>query len=137
MQMYYRPPVRGQIHNIRAIADFSVKTIEVLALAREFDLVKTWNWTAADSAILGTRNEFDMDALAVLKMPWPYKHRFAAFSFKGGDFLDERACVTALFNSCRPVRSLLLESLHSTYCTSCHSSGTVIRHRLSWRGHVL
>lgn len=106
MQMFYRPPVHGQTHNIRAVSDFAVKAVEVLALAREFDLVKSWNWTASDSAILETRSEFDMDALAVLKMPWPYKHRFAAFRFKGGDFLDERGCVAAFFDSCLPVRPL-------------------------------
>jgi hypothetical protein len=106
--MFYRPPARSQVHNIRAIADFAVKSVEVLALAREFDLVKTWNWTTADSAILVTRSDFDVDALAVLKMPWPYKCRFAAFSCKGGDLLDENGSLAVVFSSCRPVRPFRL-----------------------------
>lgn len=100
MQMFYRPPEQGQMHNIRAVADFCVKSVEILALAREFDLVKTWNWTVSESAILENRSEFDVDALAVLKMPWPYKPRFAAFSCKGGDLLDERSSLAVLFQSC-------------------------------------
>ena len=106
LQMFYRPPLQGQIHNIRAIADFAVKGVEVLALAREFDLVKTWNWTAADSAITKTRSDFDIDALVVLKMPWPYKPRCAALTSKGGDFLDEKGNLTVVFDSCLPVRIL-------------------------------
>jgi hypothetical protein len=103
MQMFYRPPVNGQVHNIRAVADFALKSVEILALAREFDLVKSWNWTVSDSSVLETRGDFDIDAMVVLKMPWPYKQRFTAFRCKGGDFLDERGSVAVVFESCHQV----------------------------------
>lgn len=130
--MFYRPPMQGQIHNIRAVADFAVKGVEVLALAREFDLVKTWNWTASASAILKTRSEFDIDALAVMKMPWPYKHRCAAFSSKGGDLLDERGNMTIVFDSCLPVRLLLVSLWCMRHCIQPAEAGCD-RYRLARR----
>jgi hypothetical protein len=52
LQVFYREPRDdSHIHSFRFVADFALPTVDILALAREFDLVASWNWTVTDSQV--------------------------------------------------------------------------------------
>jgi hypothetical protein len=99
LQTFYRKRPDSQVHNLRAVADFACTAVEVLALAREFDLISTWNWTVQESHIVETHSDMDIVALAVVKMPWPYRNRMATVRAVGGDCLSDRACAIVYFHS--------------------------------------
>lgn len=44
----------------------------VIALAKEFDLVPTWCKFVTESAVLSERDMTEMAVLATLWMPWPF-----------------------------------------------------------------
>ena len=87
------------MHNFRIVADFALPAVDVLALAREFDLVSSWNWAVTDSQILTEYGDMHIDAYAVLRMPWPFANRRAVLTAEGGDCLDEAGCATVLMQS--------------------------------------
>ena len=95
-QIYYRGPQRGsKVHSFRFVADFALPAMDVVALAREWDLVHTWCWPAADSAILQERGNFTFDVYLVLQLPWPFPDRKTVICVQGGDCFegDGTACV--------------------------------------------
>lgn len=104
LQIFYRRQPHTTVHHFRFIADFPCALVEVLALAREFDLISSWNWTIPDSVILSERSDMDLSAYAVVRMPWPYHNRFAAVRAQGSDCLQEEGCANVIFASCPCVR---------------------------------
>lgn len=104
LQIFYRRQPAATVHHFRFIADFPCALVEVLALAREFDLISSWNWTVPDSLILSERSDMDLSAYAVVRMPWPYNNRYAAVRARGSDCLQEDACAKVIFASCPCVR---------------------------------
>jgi hypothetical protein len=84
------------VHCFRFVADFALPTGDIVALAREWDLVHTWCWPAADSAIVAERDAFDLDAYLVLQLPWPFPNRYTVLRIEGGDCLADDGCVVVL-----------------------------------------
>lgn len=105
LQIFYRRHAQATVHQFRFIADFACSLVEVLALAREFDLISSWNWTVPDSRILSERSDMDLSAFAVVRMPWPFNNRYATVRAQGGDCLQEDACARVVFASCPCVRA--------------------------------
>lgn len=87
------------MHRFRFLADFALPTCEIVALAREWDLVRTWCWPAADSALLAEYGDFDMDAYLVLQVPWPFPNRRTVMRTHGGDCFDEDGAAVVLMET--------------------------------------
>eukprot|EP00892_Ulva_mutabilis_P000409 jgi/Ulvmu1/10369/UM061_0052.1 len=100
LQIFYRRNPQATVHQFRFVADFAASLVEVLALAREFDLISSWNWTVPDSRILSERSDMDLSAFAVVRMPWPFNNRYATVRAQGGDCLQEDSCARVVFASC-------------------------------------
>ena len=100
LQIFYRGPRGGsKIHCFRFIADFAIPTGDIVALAREWDLLHTWCWPAADSVILEERDDFDFDAYLVLQLPWPFPNRYTVMRVAGGDCLADDGSVVVLMET--------------------------------------
>jgi hypothetical protein len=99
VQNFYRKRPDSPIHSFRFIADFPSAGADLLALAREFDLAPSWNWSVPDAAILATRSDIDMDVYLVLYLPWPFSNRRAALRVIGSDMLKEEGALVVTMHS--------------------------------------
>ena len=87
------------VHSVLLSGVVDAPTGHVLAIAREFDLVASWNNFLLDTTILETTSLLSVVVYAGLWVPPPLSNRDFAVHVQGFDLLDEHGCVLVLFNS--------------------------------------
>jgi hypothetical protein len=101
------------VHSFRFVTDFAHSSTDILALAREFDLIPSWNWSVVDAAVLAARGRVDMDVAFVLYMPWPFANRRAAVRLDGANCLDEDGSMTVA------MASVDVDAVHAVAAPCC------------------
>lgn len=71
----------------------------MLALAKEFDLVKTWNKYVTESLVLRETDLTEMTVYVTVWMPWPFNDISIVMQSLGTDLLEEEGCLVVLFHS--------------------------------------
>mmetsp|Transcript_12054 Transcript_12054/g.20385 ORF Transcript_12054/g.20385 Transcript_12054/m.20385 type:complete len:504 (+) Transcript_12054:132-1643(+) len=96
-KMLYKQEGRIHCFIIELTLEASLK--ECVALAWEFDLIKTWNRFVSDTVKLHEEKCFRMWAYAGVWLPWPIPDRQLTVFSKGLDFLEEHDCMVFLVES--------------------------------------
>jgi hypothetical protein len=99
VQVLYRHKHGETTHAFKFVADFECAAHEALALAREFDLVHSWNHMCVESRILRVVHDFELTLYAAIRMPWPLSARQAVVHVHGLDCLTSDSAAVCLFAS--------------------------------------
>lgn len=95
MEVLHQHQKGSTVHSIKTRAVFDFPLEEVLALVREFDLVKTWNSQLINSDILAEPSGVEMLVYAAIWLPWPMSTRELVIQVVGSEVLDEYGAVAA------------------------------------------
>jgi hypothetical protein len=96
----YRHPVAGStVHCFKGACLLPAPLTHVLAMAREFDLVKSWNSYITVSNIVGVNCQVDVTTYAAVWMPWPFAERDVFIQAVGVDHLDDTGHMAVSFGS--------------------------------------
>ena len=81
--------------SLRFSSTFDVRPSCLLACAREWDLLKTWNKYCPNTEIVRENSLLSIDVYGELWLPWPFSNRFVVMRAEGFDALDEHGCIVA------------------------------------------
>eukprot|EP00238_Polyblepharides_amylifera_P004678 CAMPEP_0196583682 /NCGR_PEP_ID=MMETSP1081-20130531/44317_1 /TAXON_ID=36882 /ORGANISM="Pyramimonas amylifera, Strain CCMP720" /LENGTH=293 /DNA_ID=CAMNT_0041904637 /DNA_START=161 /DNA_END=1045 /DNA_ORIENTATION=- len=89
----------GAYHKFMIEMSIESSLTECMALAWEYDLVKTWNKFCTDTQKLSEPEYLHMFAYSNVWTPWPITQRQLVMKARGFDLLEEHNCVIYLANS--------------------------------------
>ena len=78
--------------SIRFVAPFDVPCTSLAAIAREFDLVTSWNKFCSNALILSVHSLMSLSIYAESWLPWPYANRSLILKALACDVLDQHGC---------------------------------------------
>jgi hypothetical protein len=99
LQVLYHHAAGSQMHSIACSGTVPAPARDVLAIAREFDLVQTWQRFVTDTIVLATAGLFQVDVYASVWTPPPLCHRDFSVRIVGHDLLAEENAILLLFRS--------------------------------------
>ena len=99
LRLLYRHESGSSVHCFKGSCLLPCPVEQPLAMAREFDLVKTWNKYVTTSDILLTSCDVDVLAYASVWLPWPMSERDVYIQAVGLDRLEEDGLVAVSFSS--------------------------------------
>jgi len=97
--VHYRHEPGTQVHSIRFESEFDFPAEQLLALAREFDTVKSWNKFMSESTILSEISPAEVWVYAAVWLPFPFSQRDLVMHCTGVDLLEEEGCFVVLCDS--------------------------------------
>eukprot|EP00873_Tetraselmis_striata_P007111 jgi/Tetstr1/427375/TSEL_017539.t1 len=97
--VHYRHELGTQVHSIRFESEFDFPAEQLLALAREFDTVKSWNKFMSESTILSEISPAEVWVYAAVWLPFPFSQRDLVMHCTGVDLLEEEGCFVVLCHS--------------------------------------
>lgn len=93
------------VHKFKFVADFECCAHEVMALAREFDLISTWTNLMLDSKILSYLGFLDFSVYSGIRFPWPFAARQAFVRARGSHCLQSDGSLLVLVESFEPSKA--------------------------------
>ncbi|KAG1677854.1 hypothetical protein FOA52_008618 [Chlamydomonas sp. UWO 241] len=89
LSMFYQHEAWSSVHSFRARCTLTCPPENLVACAREFDLIKTWNKHCSESLLLAEPGPMEVTAFATLAIPWPLPNADVLAGAIGVDALDE------------------------------------------------
>ena len=111
--LYRHDPSTPFVHSIQMSGEVDSETKAVLSIAREWDLVSSWNTFLLDTLCLSVDNLLSVTVYAALWTPPPLSHRDFAVHVRGVDLFDSHGCVLLMFSSADPDQDSLPEKSKS------------------------
>lgn len=99
LRLLYRHSPGSTVHCFKATCGLPAPMEQPLAMAREFDLVTSWNSYITNSPILKTFCDIDMLVYASVWLPWPFAERDVLISAVADDQLKEHGVIAVSFAS--------------------------------------
>ncbi|GBF90344.1 hypothetical protein Rsub_02450 [Raphidocelis subcapitata] len=97
--LYRHGPQTETAHCFKAACELDCELPELLSMAREFDLVPTWNSYITQTDILQITSLVELLVYASVWIPWPFAHRDVLIQAVGMDMLAEDGSVAISFAS--------------------------------------
>eukprot|EP00775_Hariotina_reticulata_P008307 gene8307-8492_t len=99
LRLLYRHQQGTTVHCFKGSCTLPAPLEQPLAMAREFDLIHSWNSYLTNSSIVRTFCDVDLLAYASVWMPWPLAERDVLISAVADDQLKERGVIAVSFAS--------------------------------------
>ncbi|WIA14126.1 hypothetical protein OEZ85_002670 [Tetradesmus obliquus] len=101
LRLLYRHAAGSTVHCFKGSCLLPAPIYQPLSMAKEFDLVSSWNSYITNSSILRTYCDVDMLVYASVWLPWPFAERDVLISAVADDQLREKGVVAISFASPR------------------------------------
>eukprot|EP00882_Tetradesmus_deserticola_P012675 GHRQ01013432.1.p1 GENE.GHRQ01013432.1~~GHRQ01013432.1.p1 ORF type:complete len:362 (+),score=121.86 GHRQ01013432.1:773-1858(+) len=101
LRLLYRHAAGSTVHCFKGSCLLPAPMNHPMAMAKEFDLVSSWNSYITNSSILRTFCDVDMLVYASVWLPWPFAERDVLISAVADDQLKEKGVVAVSFASPR------------------------------------
>ncbi|KAK3280440.1 hypothetical protein CYMTET_11720 [Cymbomonas tetramitiformis] len=125
LRVSYKKEEDDPVHRFKFEATFETATLDLLSLAREFDLISSWNTFILDPTILCRTSFTGLMVYLGVWVPWPATSKDVILSARGFDLIDEQGDVVCIFQSEDPPQGAqsVPESAEGRSRVALHKSG--------------
>lgn len=92
LRLLYRHEEGSAVHSFKAVTIMDAPTMHILCLAREVELVRTWNHMLLDGSVLAEMSLVEMLVYMAVWVPWPLKQPALIMRAISTDLLEDEGC---------------------------------------------